>query len=71
MKVGILIGGAIIGLIGIVLVLNFARVGTKADDQQAVTKAATSTAAEWLALVDGTGNTARAGTLHLRCCRTL
>ena len=70
MKVGILIGGAIIGLIGIVLVLNFARVGTKADDQQAVTKAATSTAAEWLALWT-TGNTARAGTLHLRCCRTL
>jgi hypothetical protein len=70
MKVGILIGGAIIGLIGIVLVLNFARVGTKADDQQAVTKAATSTAAEWLALVDD-GKYSESGALHLRCCRTL
>jgi hypothetical protein len=33
-------------------VLNFACFGTKAEDRQAATKAATSAAAQWLTLVD-------------------
>jgi hypothetical protein len=47
-------GGKIMGrrLIGIVLVLCFTAFGVKAQDQQAATKAATNTAAEWLALTD-------------------
>jgi hypothetical protein len=49
---GILSRGAIIGLIGIAFVFNFAGAGTSAEEQQAATKAATSAAAEWLTLVD-------------------
>jgi hypothetical protein len=45
-------GGAIIWPTGIALVLNFACFGTKAEDRQAATKAATSAAAQWLGLVD-------------------
>jgi len=51
METAILRGRAIIGLIGIALLLNFSVV-TKAEDRQAATKVATSAAAQWLGLVD-------------------